>query len=96
MAEPIRSGDGEELTAEEQAAQAAFEKKREETRQWIQLLLDQGYRWSAENKNELRHPDDPEMNAWHDPYSEELLISPKLQGQLKEMARQFRPKQAGE
>jgi hypothetical protein len=71
-------------TPEEQAAQEKLDKKREETNRTIAALLEQGWNWSETEKNLLVHPQDKELNAWHDPYSHELLLSPELVKSLKQ------------
>ncbi len=61
----------------------ASEERRRETELAIRDLLDAGWQWSESEKGLLMHPSDKELTVWHDPYSHELLHSPKLVESLK-------------
>ena len=71
---------------EKKAADLAAAERRERSQEMIQSLLEAGYRRNPDKEGELVHPDDPEKTAWYDPYTHELLLSPKLQEALRELA----------
>jgi hypothetical protein len=88
MTETRRLGDNsEEHTSDERESDAVFESKRAETQRWVETLLGLGFVWNPGVKNELIHPNDPELTAWRDPYAEELFFSPKLKDQIAEVVR---------
>ena len=53
--------------------------------EFIEHMQAQGWTWSEADrtKRELRHPDDPEVSIWFDPYTGEEFLSPKLAEQLR-------------
>ncbi len=76
MGEPDRIDEqDDERTIEERAT---WEKEPEARRAELAWVLSKGLEWSKSQKNELAHPADPDLSAWRDPYTEELLLSPKL------------------
>ena len=74
----------DEATYEEQAAEA---RKRQETERFLLDCQEAGWKWDCEDatKPQLVDPDDPEMSVGFDPFKYELLLSPKLVEQLKQM-----------
>jgi hypothetical protein len=82
MAEPDYIGvlDVEMTSAE----RAAWEKVLEARREQLAWVLAQGLEWSKSQQNDLVHPIDPDLSAWRNPHTEELLLSPKLGEHLKE------------
>jgi hypothetical protein len=82
MATPGRiGGPDDDLTPEERAA---WEKKLEFLREMLAWAQSQGLQWDASDKNALAHPQDKDLSAWRDPYTGELLLSPKLAERLME------------
>jgi hypothetical protein len=51
--------------------------------QFVQQLLRSGWR---QEEHMIIHPDDNDVNVFLNPYSKELLLSPKLISLLKEQA----------
>lgn len=55
-----------------------------ENEEFVSDLLAAG--WKHTNDNMIVHPGDPDINVFFNPYSKELLLSPKLVLALKNQA----------
>ncbi len=75
---PERSDESDRLTAEEEVEQAELQKKVAHNRHLIDDLIQNGWKWSETEKDMLVSPEDKALFAWRDPYTQELLLSPKL------------------
>ena len=67
----------------------ACEAKLREAEASLKTLEQQGWVWRGGDRATriLCHPEDPEINIWHNPYSGEQLLSPKFIERLKDEAR---------
>lgn len=59
------------------------DKTAQENEQFVRALLAAG--WTHTEDNMIVHPSDPDINAYFNPYSKQLLLSPKLVSVLKDL-----------
>ena len=83
--------DVDERTPEERAE---WQRIIGENLQMISQHIDAGWSWG---RNTMTHPTDPALHYWIEPYSQKLVLSPNLAGQMtEEMLRQLKADHGGE
>jgi hypothetical protein len=71
----------DELTPEDLAA---AEKEVQPHRDLLAWVLSQGLGRDKTQPNNFVHPNDPDLSAWRDPHTQEMLLSPKMAEMLAE------------